>query len=210
MLHASHAIGVLLLKQSCTFFAACHSSAASRPYHILMNADVVNGFIMQRNSSSSARLGFCLLKGNQSNTGATKATHFRHFSFTPLDTPYGQFRMEVDYAPAAAVNFLEQSTSPKHQPEIISDYVRGEQPADKQQMAHTALRGGLTASLQASQRPSSLLNPAAAGTCRPRTTPCKYPYCSCACKLPTAAAWSICVHCVLIFNRGGRATCAPK
>jgi len=122
---------------------------------------------MQRNSSSPARLGFCLLKGHQSNTGATKATHLRHFSFTPLDTPYGQFRMEVDYAPAAAVNFLEQSTSPKHQPEIISDYVRGAQPADKQRTAHTALRGGLTASLQASQRPSSLLNPAAAGTCCP-------------------------------------------
>ena len=75
--------------------------------------------------------------------------------------------MEVDYAPAAAVNFSEQSTSPKHQPEIISDYVRGAQPADKQRTAHTALRGGLTASLQASQRPSSLLNPAAAGTCCP-------------------------------------------
>lgn len=116
----------------------------------------------KRNSSSPARLGFCLLKGHQSNTGALKATHLRHFSFTPLDTPYGQFRMEVDYAPAAAVNFLEQSTSPKHQPEIISDYVRGAQPADKQRMAHTALRGGLTVSLQASQRPSSLLNPAAA------------------------------------------------
>lgn len=115
---------------------------------------------MQRNSSSPARLGFCLLKGHQSNTGALKATHLRHFSFTPLDTPYGQFRMEVDYAPAAAVNFLEQSTSPKHQPEIISDYVRGAQPAG---MAHTALRGGLTVSLQASQRPSSLQNPAAAG-----------------------------------------------
>ena len=73
--------------------------------------------------------------------------------------------MEVDYAPAAAVSFLEQSTSPQHQPEIISDYVRGAQPADKQRLAHTALRGGLTASLQGSQRPSSLLNPAAAGTC---------------------------------------------
>lgn len=132
-----------------------------------MESDVVSAFIMQRNSSSPARLGFCLLKGHQSSTGANKATHLRHFSFTPLDTPYGQFRMEVDYAPAAAVNFLEQSTSPKHQPEIISDYVRGAQPADKQQMAHTALRGGLTASLQASQRPSSLLNPAAAGTCCP-------------------------------------------
>ena len=148
-------------------FAACHSSAACRPYHSLMESDVVSAFITQRNSSSPARLGFCLLKGHQSNTGATKATHLRHFSFTPLDTPYGQFRMEVDYAPAAAVNFLEQSTSPKHQPEIISDYVRGAQPADKQRMGHTALRGGLTASLQASQRPSSLLNPAAAGMCCP-------------------------------------------
>jgi len=31
MLHASHTIGVLLLKQSRTVYAACHSSAASRP-----------------------------------------------------------------------------------------------------------------------------------------------------------------------------------
>lgn len=71
--------------------------------------------------------------------------------------------MEVDYAPAAAVNFLEQSTSPSHQPEIISDYVRGAQPVEKQRLAQTALRGGLTASLQANQMPASLLNPAATG-----------------------------------------------
>lgn len=115
----------------------------------------------KRNSTSPARLGFCLLKGHQSNAGAAKATHLRHFSFTPLDTPYGQLRIEVDYAPAAAVNFLEQSTTPNHQAEIISDYVRGAQPADKQRLTPTGLRGGLTASLQGTQRPSSL-NPAAA------------------------------------------------
>lgn len=121
---------------------------------------------LQRSSSSPARLGFCLLKGHQSSMGSTKATHLRHFSFTPLDTPYGQFKLEVDYAPAAAVNFLEQSTSPQHQAEIISDYVRGAQPTDKQRLAHNALRGGLTASLQGSWRQPSLANPAAAGLSR--------------------------------------------
>ena len=95
--------------------------------------------------------------------GPAKATHLRHFSFTPLETPYGQFKLEVDYAPAAAINFLEQSASPQHQAEIILDYVRGAQPADKQRLAHNALRGGLTASLQGSWRQPSLVNPAAAG-----------------------------------------------
>lgn len=118
---------------------------------------------LQRSSSNPARLGFCLLKGHQSNMGPAKATHLRHFSFTPLETPYGQFKLEVDYAPAAAVNFLEQSTSPQHQAEIISDYVRGAQPADKQRQAHNALRGELTASLQGSWRQPSLATPAAAG-----------------------------------------------
>lgn len=118
---------------------------------------------LQRSSSSPARLGFCLLKGHQSSMGSTTATHLRHFSFTPLETPYGQFKLEVDYAPAAAVNFLEQSTSSQHQAEIILDYVRGAQPADKQRLSHNALRGGLTASLQGSWRQPSLANPAAAG-----------------------------------------------
>ncbi|KAL3133251.1 hypothetical protein ABBQ38_007134 [Trebouxia sp. C0009 RCD-2024] len=116
----------------------------------------------KRSSSSPARLGFCLLKGHQSSMGSTTATHLRHFSFTPLETPYGQFKLEVDYAPAAAVNFLEQSTSSQHQAEIILDYVRGAQPADKQRLSHNALRGGLTASLQGSWRQPSLANPAAA------------------------------------------------
>lgn len=116
----------------------------------------------KRSSSNPACLGFCLLKGHQSNMGPAKATHLRHFSFTPLETPYGQFKLEVDYAPAAAVNFLEQSTSPQHQAEIISDYVRGAQPADKQRQAHNALRGELTASLQGSWRQPSLATPAAA------------------------------------------------
>ena len=71
--------------------------------------------------------------------------------------------MEVDYAPAAAVNFLEQSTTPQHQAEIISDYVRGAQPFDRQRLAQNALRGGLTASLQGSQHPYSPSDPAAAG-----------------------------------------------
>ena len=120
---------------------------------------------MQRSSSSPARLGFCLLKGHQSNVGPAKATHLRHFSFTPLETPYGQFKLEVDYAPAADVSFLEPSTSRQHQAEIFPDYVRGAQPAsgwaDKQRQAQNTLRGGLTASLQGGvQRQSSLLNPA--------------------------------------------------
>ena len=118
---------------------------------------------LQRSPTSPARLGFCLLKGHQSNAGSAKATHLRHFSFTPLETPYGQFKLEVDYAPAAAVSFLEQSTRPQHQAEIISDYVRGDQPADKQRMAQNTLRGGLTASLQGNRCQSSLYTPAAMG-----------------------------------------------
>ena len=126
-------------------------------------AQVCIAGVLQRNSSSPARLGFCLLKGHQSNVGKARATHLRHFSFTPLETPYGQFRMEVDYAPAAAVTFLEQSTSPQHPAEIISDYVAGAQPPDRQRIAHNALRGGLTASLQGSQPLPSLLYPFSRG-----------------------------------------------
>lgn len=118
---------------------------------------------LQRSPTSPARLGFCLLKGQQSDAGSARTTHLRHFSFTPLETPYGQFKLEVDYAPSAAVSFLEQSTRPQHQAEIISDYVRGAQPADKQRLAQNAFRGGLTASLQGSLHQSSLLNPATTG-----------------------------------------------
>ena len=121
--------------------------------------------LLQRSPSNPARLGFCLLKGHQSNSGSAKATHLRRFSFTPLETPYGQLKLEVDYAPAAAVTFLEQSSRPQQQAEIIPDYVRGAQPADKQRLAQNALRGGLTASLQGTQRQSSLLNPASTGLC---------------------------------------------
>lgn len=120
---------------------------------------------LQRSPTSPARLGFCLLKGHQSKVGSIKAPHLRHFSFTPLETPYGQFKLEVDYAPAAAISFLEHSTRPQHQAEIISDYVRGAQPTDMQRLAQNALRGGLTASLQGTQRQSSLLNPATTGPC---------------------------------------------
>ena len=95
--------------------------------------------------------------------GAAKAASLRHFSFTSLDTPYGQLKLEVDYAPGAAINFLEQSATPGHQPEIIPDYVRGAQPADRRHSTDAAPRGGLTASLQGSRRPQSLLNPGAAG-----------------------------------------------
>lgn len=120
---------------------------------------------LQRSQTTPARLGFCLLKGHQSKAASVKAPHLRHFSFTPLETPYGQFKLEVDYAPAAAVSFLEQSNRPQHQAEIISDYVRGAQPADKQRLAQNAVRGGLTASLQGTQCQSLLLNPAIMGPC---------------------------------------------
>ena len=67
----------------------------------------------------------------------------------------------MDYAPASTVDFLEQSTVAAAQPEIISDYVRGPQPGDSRQQGRFAgLQGGLTASLQGSQRPFSALNPA--------------------------------------------------
>lgn len=112
-----------------------------------------------KKSSSPARLGFCLLKGHQSSSGTAKTANLRHFSFTALDTPYGQLKLEVDYAPAAAVNFLEQSTSPGHQPDFIPDYVRGANPVDRRRSSDAVPRGGLTASLQGSQRPHSLRNP---------------------------------------------------
>ena len=133
------------------------SSAQSSPL-----ADLTALGYMQK-SSSPARLGFCLLKGHQSTSGAAKTANLCHFSFTALDTPYGQLKLEVDYAPAAAVNFLEQSASPGHQPDFIPDYVRGANPVDRRRSSDAAPRGGLTASLQGSQRPQSLVNHGPAG-----------------------------------------------
>ena len=121
--------------------------------------------LLQRSSSSAACLGFCLLKGHQSNVDQGKTSRLRHFSFTPLDTIHGQFKIEVDYAPASTVSFLEQSTVASQQPEIISDYVRGAQPADHVPRGPASMQGGLTASFQGTHRPTSMLNPASGLLC---------------------------------------------
>lgn len=47
------------------------------------------------------------------------------FRFGSVDTPYGQFRISVDYQPASTVTILEQTTSPPPLPQIIADYVGG-------------------------------------------------------------------------------------
>lgn len=106
---------------------------------------------VQRSASSAACLGFCLLKGHESNVDQGKISRLRHFTFTPLETMHGQFKIEVDYAPTAAVNFLEQSTVASQQPQIISDYVRGAQPTHAMHQGSGAVQGGLTASLHGSE-----------------------------------------------------------
>lgn len=35
-----------------------------------------------------------------------------HFSFTPVETPHGLFRMSVDFAPSSTVTILKETTSP--------------------------------------------------------------------------------------------------
>ncbi len=54
---------------------------------------------------------------------APGARRLQSFRFGPVDTPYGQLRIGVDYQPASTVTILEQTTSPPALPQIIADYV---------------------------------------------------------------------------------------
>ncbi|KAI7836686.1 hypothetical protein COHA_009462 [Chlorella ohadii] len=55
--------------------------------------------------------------------GASSARRLQSFRFGGVDTPYGQFRISVDYQPASTVTILEQTTSPPPLPQIIADYL---------------------------------------------------------------------------------------
>lgn len=55
-----------------------------------------------------------------------------------MDTPYGQFKVSVSYAPASKVTILEQTTSPPPLPQIIADYVGGSaRPPGQLPLRHT-------------------------------------------------------------------------
>lgn len=74
------------------------------------------------------------------------------FAFTPVDTPYGQFRLGVDFQPASTVTILEQTTSPPPLPQIIADYVGSPRggtaaPAGAGAAGHPPLRHAMSSSL---------------------------------------------------------------
>lgn len=81
----------------------------------------------QRQRGANFSLGYRLhstLPGRGA-PGAPGTRRMQAFSFGGVDTPYGQFRIGVDYQPASTVTILEQTTSPPPLPQIIADYVGG-------------------------------------------------------------------------------------
>jgi len=79
---------------------------------------------LQRQRGANFTLGYRLhstLPGRAA--GASSARRLQSFRFGGVDTPYGQFRISVDYQPASTVTILEQTTSPPPLPQIIADYL---------------------------------------------------------------------------------------
>ena len=80
---------------------------------------------LQRQRGSNFTIGYRLhstLPGSSA-AAAPGARRMRTFKFGGVDTPYGQFRISVDYQPPSTVTILEQTTSPPPLPQIIADYV---------------------------------------------------------------------------------------
>ena len=85
-------------------------------------------------------------------------SQMEHFQFAPIHTPYGQFKLAVEYRPASTISVFEQSTAPVPRPQIIADYIRGpvqehaseaKAPEAAQQQADRAPKSILSASLSA-------------------------------------------------------------
>lgn len=83
-----------------------------------------------------------------------------HFQFAPIHTPFGQFKLAVEYRPASTISVFEQSTAPVPRPQIIADYIRG--PVQEHASGLKAPEAGASAAAAAQQQteraPKSILS----------------------------------------------------
>ena len=93
-------------------------------------------------------------------TGAAPTSQMEHFQFAPIHTPYGQFKLAVEYRPASTISVFEQSTAPVPRPQIIADYIRG--PVQEHAPGIKAPEAGASAAAAAQQQaeraPKSILS----------------------------------------------------
>lgn len=97
------------------------------PAHYAPHAALPHCASLQRQRGANFTLGYRLhstLPGRGA-AAAPGARRMQSFRFGGVDTPYGQFRIAVDFQPASTVTILEQTTSPPALPCIIADYVGG-------------------------------------------------------------------------------------
>lgn len=78
----------------------------------------------QRQRGANFTLGYRLHSTLPGRAGSTSGSRrLQSFRFGGVDTPYGQFRISVEYQPTSTVTILEQTTSPPSLPQIIADYL---------------------------------------------------------------------------------------
>lgn len=130
---------------------------------------------LQRQRGASFSLGYRLhstLPGSSA-AAAPGARRLQSFRFGPVDTPYGQLRIGVDYQPASTVTILEQTTSPPALPQIIADYVGGGGEGASRAGARAAAGSGATALTRPLRHAvsTSAVGPAAAPRASPPAAP---------------------------------------
>lgn len=104
----------------------------------------------KRHQGRLCRLDYRILRqaqrGSIGGARSVDTPRLQQFSFAPVDTPSGCFKVSVEYQPSATVHVLEQSTVPLTFPHIISDYIGGAYPHSAPS-AHRAMRPALSASV---------------------------------------------------------------
>ncbi|PRW58175.1 autophagy-related 13 [Chlorella sorokiniana] len=102
----------------------------------------------KRQRGANFTLGYRLhstLPGRAGSAGGSR--RLQSFRFGGVDTPYGQFRISVDYQPASTVTILEQTTSPPPLPQIIADYLGGSGSSGSGDGGGPPLRHAMSASV---------------------------------------------------------------
>lgn len=82
----------------------------------------------QWNPGASFSLQYTIARCLPTAAAAAKAlSSMQRFAFTPLDTPWGTLSIGVEYSASAALSLLEQLSVPAVHPQVITDYVGGQQ-----------------------------------------------------------------------------------
>lgn len=105
-------------------------------------------FAVQRQRGSNFTIGYRVtgtfpkrpassMPGSSVSSSSSKARSMQQFEFAPVETPYGKFKISVNFQPASTVTLLEQTTTPPPLPQIISNYVGGVRPPGQPQLRPT-------------------------------------------------------------------------